>query len=64
MLELDCAIPTPSTQQELEKTIQFYRASDLSDTELYCYWQAIRDAAMEQKLVEPQSDRVPGSDSY
>ncbi|MEB3337742.1 MAG: hypothetical protein VKJ46_09785 [Leptolyngbyaceae bacterium] len=64
MLELACAVTVPSTPQELEEAIRYYRSSDLSGLDLYCQWQAIRDAALTQKSVEPVSDKVSGEDSY
>lgn len=58
--------PTPQTPQELEQAIQRYRNSDLSDltnSELFNQWLAIRTAALEQKLPDIE-DQIPGEDSY
>lgn len=68
MLDFDCAVPVPATLQELDRAVQNYRSHDYQGQELYCYWQAIRDASLEQSqnLPEPDSDRdrVGGEESY
>lgn len=64
MLELTCAVPIPQTAQELEQAIQQYQETDWSGFDLFCHWQAIRDAALEQFNLEPEPDFVPGEDSY
>lgn len=64
MQELICNVPVPKTLQELEQAIARYKASDLSGAELLCQWQAIRDAALNQKLSESEDDKVPGEQSY
>lgn len=64
MPELTCTVPTFSTVQELERAIQQYIASDLSDPELLCQWQAIRDASLNLQVSKPKDDNVPGEDSY
>jgi hypothetical protein len=63
--DLICTVPIPETQQELEQAIKRYKASDpLNSDELFCQWQAIRQASLAQQLPELESDRVPGEDSY
>jgi hypothetical protein len=64
MVEFECNVPIPSTPQELEQAIRRYKSVDLSGNELFCYWQAIRNAALEQTAPEPDSDRIAGDDSY
>jgi hypothetical protein len=62
--ELICTVPIPQTQQELEQAIKRYKASDSDSYELFCQWQAIRQASLTQQLPELEGDRVPGEDSY
>jgi hypothetical protein len=64
MAEITCTVPTPKTFQELERAIQQYKSSDVSGYELFCQWEAIRNAALQLQFPEPQGDRVPGEDSY
>jgi hypothetical protein len=66
MPEFTCTVPVPQTPQELERAIQHYKLSDASGFELFCQWQAIRDAALQQIPAHPEleGDRVPGEDSY
>lgn len=64
MRELTCNVPIPSNPQELEQAIQQYLSSPLSGTELFCQWQAIRDACLNQETPEPENDKVPGEHSY
>lgn len=70
MAELVCTIPVPSTHQELDRAVRFYQNADLSGNDLFCYWQAIRDAAIAQPEEGaenercPGDERVPGEDSY
>lgn len=64
MPELICNVSIPSTLQELEQAIQQYITSDISGNELLCQWQAIRDASLNQKFPEPESDNVPCEHSY
>jgi hypothetical protein len=60
-----CTIAVPKTPRELELVLQRYRTSDLNGYELVCYWQAIRDASLEQgDESSKESDRVPGEASY
>ncbi|MBD2103385.1 hypothetical protein H6F94_21220 [Leptolyngbya sp. FACHB-261] len=63
MAELICTVPIPKTPQELESAIQSYRVSDLNGSDLFCQWQAIRDASLAQS-VELESDQVAGEESY
>jgi hypothetical protein len=67
MQELICNVPVPKTLQELEQAIARYKTSDLSGAELLCQWQAIRDAALNQKFSDSEAgkdDKVPGEQSY
>lgn len=64
MADIVCNIPKPATRQELEQAIQDYRTSNYSGFELFCHWQAIRDAALEQNAPDLLGDRVDGEDSY
>jgi hypothetical protein len=48
----------------LEQAIRYYRMNDLSENDLLCHWQAIRDASLEQRLPEPDTVEVAGDDSY
>jgi hypothetical protein len=64
MVDAVCTNPIPRTTQELEQAIRRFKSSDLSGTELFCQWQAIRTAALNLKPSEPQSDQVAGEDSY
>jgi hypothetical protein len=64
MPEVKCSVTAPKTPQELEQAIQNYRRSNLTGLDLFCQWQAIRDAALELNTLEAKSDRVPGEDSY
>lgn len=71
MAELVCNVPVPKTPQEIEQAVQNYRASSLSGTDLFCQWQAIREASLkyeshldESSLQPEQSVQVPGEDSY
>jgi hypothetical protein len=63
MINQPSAASIPKTPQELEQAIQRYRSSDLSGTELFNQWLAIRTAALELRTTE-RGDRVPGEDSY
>jgi hypothetical protein len=64
MPEYVCQIPVPSTPQALDQAIQRYKDSDLSGLDLFCQWQAIRDASLEKNLSQAESDQVSGEDSY
>jgi len=64
MLEVACTVPVPQTSAELEQAIRRYQASDLDGLDLFCQWQAIRDASLNQTKPERDGDRVPGEDSY
>jgi hypothetical protein len=64
MAELTCNVPTPKTPQELEQAIKRYKLSSLSGYELFCQWQAIRDAALEQMTPEAEPHLIAGEDSY
>jgi hypothetical protein len=63
MTDLTCTLPLPKTSQELDRAIQQYLSSNLSGFELFCQWQAIRDAALSQGN-EADGDLVPGEASY
>lgn len=63
MSELTCKVPVPKTSLELEQAIQRYKTSDCQGMELFCLWQAIRDASIAQNPPEPE-DTIPGEDSY
>lgn len=64
MSEFSCNVSTPKTTQELEQAIRRYRSSDLSGFELFCHWQAIRDAAIALTPKEIDRHVVAGEDSY
>ena len=64
MVEAVCTIPVPQTAQELELAIRRYKSSDISGTELFCQWQAIRDAALALRPTESTNDSVEGEESY
>ncbi len=51
MLEISCTIPIPNTPQELEKTLQHYRESDIDGLELFCEWQAICEASLNKSSL-------------
>ncbi|HEY9699925.1 MAG TPA: hypothetical protein V6D10_21890 [Trichocoleus sp.] len=57
-------VSIPQTSQELDRAIDRYRASDRWDNDLFSQWQAIRDAALLNKVIERLGDQVPGEDSY
>lgn len=64
MPELSRSVSAPKTTQELEQIIREYRASNLTGQELFRWWEIIRDGAMTLSSAEPESDRVPGEQSY
>lgn len=71
MVELVCNVPMPKTPQELEQAVQNYRVSSLSGNDLFCQWQAIRDASLRSEsqsecglLQQSEAVQVPGEDSY
>ncbi|MBW4660001.1 MAG: hypothetical protein KME15_15105 [Drouetiella hepatica Uher 2000/2452] len=64
MVEAVCTIPVPQTVQELELAIRRYKTSDISGAELFCQWQAIRDAALALRAKESWDDSVAGEESY
>ncbi len=71
MAELVCNVPVPETPQELDQAVQNYRVSSLSGTDLFCHWQAIREASLRYEaqvesnsLQQGDSAQVPGEDSY
>lgn len=64
MAELVCNIPNPRNAQELEQAIRRYKTTDLSGNDLFCLWQAIRDAALALASSEGEGDRVSGESSY
>ena len=64
MPELTCQVPVPRTSEELEAAIQYYRNTDLHGLELFCQWQAICEASLQQEFAEPSADAVSGKDSY
>ncbi len=64
MAELTCAVPVPTTLQELDEAVKKFQVSDLEGSELYCQWQAIRDASLAQLTIETDKNLVTGGDSY
>ena len=64
MSEFVSQVPVPTSSQELDQAIQRYRSTDLSGSDLYRLWQAIRDLSLEQVGFELAGDRVPGEHSY
>jgi hypothetical protein len=62
MAELTCAVPT--TLQELDEAVKKFQVSELDGSELYCQWQAIRDASLAQLTIETDKNLVAGGDSY
>jgi len=71
MAELVCNVPVPKTPQEIEHALHQYRIGNLSGNELFCHWQAIRDASLNYESsvddgLRPSSEavQVPGEDSY
>ncbi len=64
MAELICMVPVPTTLQELDEAVRQFQVSDLDDSELYCRWQAIRDASLAQLTIETDKNLVAGGDSY
>ncbi len=64
MADLTCRVPIPTTIKELDEAVKRFQVSDLDDSEIYCQWQAIRDASLEQLAIEPDKNPVAGSDSY
>jgi hypothetical protein len=62
MAELTCAVPT--TLQELDEAVKKFQVSELDGSELYCQWQAIRDASLAQLTIENDKNLVAGGDSY
>ncbi|WP_228035528.1 hypothetical protein [Oculatella sp. LEGE 06141] len=64
MTESVCTVPVPRTQQELEQAVHDYQTTDLSGFELFCYWQAIREASLEQGAASVDRNPILGDDSY
>jgi len=64
MAELTCAVPVPTTLQELDEAVKKFQVSELDGSELYCQWQAIRDASLAQLTTETDKNLVAGGDSY
>jgi hypothetical protein len=64
MAELTCAVPVPTTLQELDEAVKKFQVSELDGSELYCQWQAIRDASLAQLTIENDKNLVAGGDSY
>lgn len=65
MSDLVCTVPVLKTLQDLEQAVKFYKAnSNLSSIELFCHWQAIREASLELNPTIADNVEVPGSDSY
>ncbi|MGG6295146.1 hypothetical protein ACQ4M4_12200 [Leptolyngbya sp. AN02str] len=63
MADFECNVPVPTSSQELDQAIREYRSSELNGQELFCQWQAIRDASIQQPQRQ-EGDRVPGDESY
>lgn len=59
-----CTVTIPKTPEELDQAIQHYKAGTFSSDELYCQWEAIREASLRQAPLESDPNPVPGSDSY
>lgn len=64
MTKLAYQVVVPQTLQELDEAVQRFQASDFSGQELFCHWQAIRQASLEMFVPEREGDRVPGEHSY
>ena len=71
MAELACNVPVPETRQELDQAVQNYRVNSLSGHDLFCHWQAIREASLNYEsqsetssLQKDESVQVAGEDSY
>jgi hypothetical protein len=64
MAELTRAVPVPTTLQELDEAVKKFQVSELDGSELYCQWQAIRDASLAQLTIENDKNLVAGGDSY
>jgi hypothetical protein len=64
MAELTCNVPTLKTQRELEQAVKQYKLGDFEGDELFCYWQAIREAALAQMPLEQEIHPIAGEDSY
>ncbi|MBF2083375.1 hypothetical protein [Thermoleptolyngbya sp. C42_A2020_037] len=69
MADFVCQIPVPQTQQELDQAVQTYLDANLSGLDLFCHWQAIREAAIAQSgsTSPAESDKtgaIAGEDSY
>ncbi|GAB4131522.1 MAG: hypothetical protein Fur0046_00590 [Cyanobacteria bacterium J069] len=71
MADFVCKIPVPQTQQELDRAVHDYLNTNLSGLDLFCHWQAIREAAIAQSissLGNPAGDadtaNIAGEDSY
>ncbi len=63
MADFDCDVPIPSNLQELDQAVQTYKDRDFDQKELFCRWQAIRDASLEHPR-QLDADHIPGDDSY
>lgn len=64
MTDILRTVPIPKTQQELEQAIRQYKVNDLSGDDLFCQWQAIREASLKQHHPEADPNPVAGDDSY
>lgn len=69
MADVVCQIPVPQTQQELDQAVQTYLNADLSGLDLFCHWQAIREAAIAQSGSPSPAEvaevvAIAGEDSY
>lgn len=69
MADFVCQIPVPQTQQELDQAVQTYLNANLSGLDLFCHWQAIREAAIAQSgspnlAVAAEAAKIDGEDSY
>jgi hypothetical protein len=69
MADIVCQIPVPQTQQELDRAVQTYLNTDLDGLDLFCHWQAIREAAIAQSGSPSPSESaeagaIAGEDSY
>lgn len=64
MLEFSCKIPVPQSAQELEQAISRYRTSDLQGADLFCQWEAIRNASLVLTGSDIPNDEISDEESY
>ncbi|MEB3827445.1 hypothetical protein [Phormidium sp. CCY1219] len=57
--------PTLTTLKDVDKAVNRYKTSEMSESELLSLWQAIRDASLNLEFsTSTPDDEVPGEDSY